>query len=378
MLNKIKIMSRLRLTIYGIVFLVFATAVYAQGRRYRSLRAKRLTVTSAFTNDGTTTQTGLLTATAGITSGSNIVSDTDGTDDLGSATVRWNAGYFDELFANKGADVASAASSFTLGADGNFYDITGTTGIDSIAAQAAAKVVQLQFDGALTLTDGGNLKLEGNFTTVTGATLTLVSDGTDWYELSRAGGNIAITGAAVLSSTLGVTGAITATGGIAFPTNSTFIWCQGGSVALATAGTDQAPTNGPRQWVQIQIPYNVTLTGIGYLVGSVGGTDSVVVELYNSAGAVVARSIATDANIADIVGTAANFNNIDFSSTYAAVAGTYYISVQMNGTTARLRTYPIPGSKFIAATAAGTFKTGASITPGTTFTADEGPISYVY
>jgi len=176
-----------------------------------------------------------------------------------------------------------------------------------------------------------------------------------------------------------LTGAVTMTGGYTTATMTSFIWSVGGATLLATSGTDQAPTNGPRQWVQVQIPYNVTLTGIGYMVGSTGGTDSVVVELFNSAGTQVATSIAdaTD-DPAAIVGTAANFQNVAFTSTYAAVAGTYYISIQMNGTTARLRTYPVVGSNFVANTAAGTFRTAASITPGTTFVADEGPISYVY
>ncbi len=187
-----------------------------------------------------------------------------------------------------------------------------------------------------------------------------------------------IDGAVDMASTLVVTGVYTATGGIAFATNSAFIWAVGGASLLATSGTDQAPTDGPRQWVQVFIPRNVTLTGIGYMVGSVGGTDSVVVELKDSAGATVARSIATDTEAADLVATTAQFQNVAFSSTYNAVAGTYYIAIQMNGTTARLRTYGVVGSNFVAATAAGTFKTDASITPGTTFTADEGPISYVY
>lgn len=183
---------------------------------------------------------------------------------------------------------------------------------------------------------------------------------------------------AVFSAGATMTGAVTHTGGFTFVTSSPFIWASGGSVVLATAGTDQAPTNGPRQWVELMIPYNITLTGIGYLVGSVGGTDSVVVELYNSAGVVQARSIATDTSPAALVGTLAQFQKVNFSSTYVAVAGRYYISVQVNGTTARLRTYPIPGSGFIANTAAGTFKTGVAITPGTTFVADEGPISFVF
>ena len=156
------------------------------------------------------------------------------------------------------------------------------------------------------------------------------------------------------------------------------IWATGGAVVLATAGNDTAPTSGPRWWTEIQIPYEVELTGINYLVGSVGGTDSVVVELYNSGGNVVARSIATDTEAADLVGTTANFQSVAFSSVYTADPGTYYISLQFNGTTARFRTYTVPGSPFVTDTSAGTFKTGASITLVTTFTANQGPIASVY
>jgi len=131
---------------------------------------------------GISTFTGAQTFTGITTHGDAVVSDTDGTDDLGTTSVRWDQVYADELFANKGADVASIATSFTLGADGNYYDITGTTGIDSIAAQTVGKVVVLQFDAILTLTDGGNLKLHGDFITAAGALLMLQSDGVDWLK----------------------------------------------------------------------------------------------------------------------------------------------------------------------------------------------------
>lgn len=159
---------------------------------------------------------------------------------------------------------------------------------------------------------------------------------------------------------------------------SAVIWATGGSVVLATAGNDTAPTDGPRWWTEVQIPYKIELTGINYLVGSVGGTDSVVVELFNSAGTVVARSIATDTEAADLVETAANFQSVAFSTVYTADPGKYYISLQFNGIIARFRTYTIPGSPFVTDTSAGTFKTGASITIVTTFTANQGPIASVY
>lgn len=178
--------------------------------------------------------------------------------------------------------------------------------------------------------------------------------------------------------TVAITGAWTFTSGFSLATNSAFQWADGGSVVLATAGTDVACANGARWWTQIQLHENKTLTGIFYLIGSVGGTDSVVVDLYNSAGTLVASSYSGATGAAAIVGTAANIQKVAFTSTYAATAGTYYISLQFNGTTAKFRAYPIPGSAFVAATAAGTYRTAAAITPGTTFTADKGPISGVY
>ena len=51
----------------------------------------------------------------------------------------------------KGADVASA-NALTLGTDGNYFDITGTTAITSIGTLGIGTVIKLHFDGALTLT----------------------------------------------------------------------------------------------------------------------------------------------------------------------------------------------------------------------------------
>lgn len=85
----------------------------------------------------------------------------------------------------KGADVASVAGAITLGDDGNYFDITGTEAITSITAKAAGTVVTLQFDSTASLVDGSNLKLQGNFTGAAEAQITLVSDGTNWFEVSR-------------------------------------------------------------------------------------------------------------------------------------------------------------------------------------------------
>jgi hypothetical protein len=81
--------------------------------------------------------------------------------------------------------VASAAT-ITIPSVGDIVNITGTTGITSISATGqAGHRVTLVFAGALTVTDGSNLKLNGNYTTTADDTLTLVCDGTNWYEVSR-------------------------------------------------------------------------------------------------------------------------------------------------------------------------------------------------
>jgi hypothetical protein len=83
--------------------------------------------------------------------------------------------------------VASAAT-VTLPRVGTTFLISGTTNITSIVASNwDGQEVTLVFQGALTFTDGSNLKLAGNanFVTTADDTITLVCDGTNWYEVAR-------------------------------------------------------------------------------------------------------------------------------------------------------------------------------------------------
>jgi len=81
--------------------------------------------------------------------------------------------------------VASAASvDLPLGSD--VFNITGTTNITSLGVTGwVGKRATLIFAGILTFTDGSNLKLNGNFVTSADDCITLVCDGTNWYEVSR-------------------------------------------------------------------------------------------------------------------------------------------------------------------------------------------------
>jgi len=93
----------------------------------------------------------------------------------------------DYLVQTKGADIASATS-LTLGKDGNFFDVTGTTTITSIGTQGIGSLITLQFDGVLTFTHHAtDLILPGatNITTAAGdiATLYEYASG-DWRCVS--------------------------------------------------------------------------------------------------------------------------------------------------------------------------------------------------
>jgi hypothetical protein len=95
-----------------------------------------------------------------------------------SSTARFN------IWPPTSINVASATT-VTLPNDGDVFHITGTTTITSVTTSWRHRRVTLVFDGILTFTDGSNLKLAGNFVTTADDTITLVCDGTNWYEQSR-------------------------------------------------------------------------------------------------------------------------------------------------------------------------------------------------
>jgi hypothetical protein len=145
----------------------------------------------------------------------------------------------------KGADVASVAGTITLGDDGNYFDITGTNAITSITAKSAGTVVTLQFDSTASLVDGSNLKIAGNFTGVAEAQITLASDGTNWFEVSRNNVTSGLSAASQAEQETGTSTAVAVTPGRQqYHPSAAKAWCYFNGI---TTGTN-APTAG----------YNVT------------------------------------------------------------------------------------------------------------------------
>jgi ribosomal protein L12E/L44/L45/RPP1/RPP2 len=119
---------------------------------------------------------------------------------------------------SKGADVASATG-LTLGTDGNYFDITGTTTIATIGTIAIGTTVKLHFDAVLTLTNSADLVLLGgaDITTAAGDEAEFVEYASgDWRctNYSKADGS-AIAGGGPLST-------IVASGASAIDVETTF------------------------------------------------------------------------------------------------------------------------------------------------------------
>jgi len=89
------------------------------------------------------------------------------------------------ITTDENTNIASAAT-ITLKDYGKYFNITGTTNIDTITSSWDNRVVVLKFAGILTVGDDtGNIALSGSFTTSANDTLTLVNVGTWWMEVSR-------------------------------------------------------------------------------------------------------------------------------------------------------------------------------------------------
>ena len=109
-------------------------------------------------------------------------------EDIGSATlVAITAGGVNNRILDRAQDerTVASANSITLTEITNLIAISGTTNITSITASYAQRTVVLRFDDVLTVVDGSNLRLAGDFITSNNDTLTLICNGTNWYELSR-------------------------------------------------------------------------------------------------------------------------------------------------------------------------------------------------
>jgi len=152
----------------------------------------------------------------------------------------------------KGGDIPSA-STLVIDTDGDYFDITGTTGITAMTVDAGRRFT-LHFDGALTLTHGSSLYLPGatNFTTEANDCLSFIATAANTvrctgYALKDGGSPVvapAVTDvkflACLTSDQSNVTG-----DGTAWQTSSTTAWTEIYDIGSGFSnGTFTAPETG--------------------------------------------------------------------------------------------------------------------------------------
>ena len=265
--------------------------------------------------------------------------------------------------------------------------ITGT----SLSVDGAAGVVASADGGKNTLhlsSDAANVGITiGSTNPVelfrTGADALTITDATTVTGGVTSTGTLVASNAATVGTTLGVTGIITATGGIgAAATKARALGIRSADweavSTLSATGTDAAAADGTTVYlVSVFVPVNCTVTGIATLHGTNITTDKVVNYLFNAAGTKVGQTAA-----AGTAPTPADtFQEIDLE-TPTAITGpaVYFIGRQHNGTTITFQSIPADkGHEPLAGSVAGTgFGTETTVVPPTTFTADKGPFAYLY
>ena len=124
-----------------------------------------------------------------------------------------------------------------------------------------------------------------------------------------------------------------------------------------------------------------SVTGMNVPVGGTGGTDTLHVGVYNSAGLLVARSILAGVTL----GTALTIQQVPLYQTdgvtigpVTLTSGVYYLAVQLSGTTGRFQTVNSPVWPVVTGSQTGVSGVLATITPPATYTANLGPMVSLY
>jgi len=172
------------------------------------------------------------------------------------------------------------------------------------------------------------------------------------------------------------TGAITTSGGLTHTGRSFYQTVGVGGSAYSSTGNNTATVAGTIYWAEVSVDRNFTMTGVGILNGATVGTDKGIVGIYSSSGTLLANSA-----LAGATTSGANaFQQYALTATLALAApARFWVAYQSNGTTDTIRT--VAASTFVnclTTSTTGAFGTLTALTPPTTFTANVGPIAYVY
>lgn len=189
------------------------------------------------------------------------------------------------------------------------------------------------------------------------------------YFISASTSKLRVEDVAVLAPAGGITPASAAPGPVTW------------QPPTAESGTDTAFAEKKLFTASIFLHFNMTVTGVKYLLGAGGGTNKVIAALFNSAGQKVANSSETTEGT--VAGTEKTVQTLAFTSAYQAKGpALYYVGLTANGATAKLRTIPANTALNGILTAEISLTTKnvvpASVTAPTEWIAAKGPVAGLY
>lgn len=144
--------------------------------------------------------------------------------------------------------------------------------------------------------------------------------------------------------------------------------------SLTTLGTSTSNIAGSIFMADVFVPRVLISTGGAILNGATVGTDAPLVALYDYSGALIAQSLGATTS------GASGFQQRAWVNPVVLVPGQYFIAYQTVGTTDNFQTIKTTTYlDILASSQTGTFNTLPNpITVPATFTADKGPIAYIY
>jgi len=149
------------------------------------------------------------------------------------------------------------------------------------------------------------------------------------------------------------------------------------SPAALTTGTSTTPGATTVYLTPIYVIAPCVLTGVAISNGETVGTDKYIAAIFDATGAPLGYSaLAGTTTSGDDV-----FQTLALTASLPIVAPQLiYVGLYVNGTTDRFRSIPAAGAQagYCGSVGSQTFGTVANVALPTTFTADKGPVCYVY
>lgn len=281
----------------------------------------------------------------------------------GNSSSTTSLGIFNKLVCSTGLTCTKVKDAFTVASSP-----TLTTPLVLKAGSSTASTFDLQANNNAVNGDDWQLS---SLTSEGGLSFKNNTSGSQVQKmLLDTSGNLTVAGTAT------ITGAFSPSGGLATGAATKTIWTTW-HPDIVTSATSATPSATILRMTQLWLPHNETITGVAVLNAATCGSNKWIVAIFDSTGA----SLANSALAGTLCSGTSAYQKVAFTAP-AVVTGprTLWIGVYADGATDRYYAVPTTGQAdgLAGSITSQTFGTIASVTLPTTFTADVGPVAYIY